>query len=102
MPRTPGWPTHGPACVERVRNDGHWITGDPQDTDYRPWMNGGTRVLGNPMLLLKRTVFDIPVPTIPGWKTPRFGHGSPGILYMTYYPTTPVDPEAPAEQLTLF
>lgn len=98
-------PTYGPTCVDRVRNDGHWIVGDPLDTDYRPWMNGAERVLGNPGLTLYRQVFDTPVPVIPGWRTPTTGFAvahHPTVLYMTYYPIDPRDPEAPAEQLVLF
>lgn len=89
MSATEGWPNHLPvfAQVERVRNDGNWIVGDPLDTAPIPWRIDGRTVQGVPRLLVHHDVRGGALPDFPGWETPRFGFSTgPGQLFMEYVP----------------
>jgi len=107
MAHTPGMPANYQRQVERVRNDGNWINGDPLDVDYRPWNNGGRIVLGVPGLHLRHDIKGGKPPHIPGWKTPRYGFSlswgpNDYTMFMEYTPIECNDPLAPPKQLTLF
>lgn len=95
--------------VDRVRNDGNWIVGDPADTYLRPWKIDGRTVQGVPRLHLYHEIGGGPVPDVPGWKTPRFGFelclavdDPRRVMFMEYTPVTPLDRDAPPVQLALF
>lgn len=92
--------------VDRVRNDGNWIVGDPADTYLRPWRIDGRTVQGVPRLLLYHDVKGAPPPDVPGWKTPRYGfllnNDGPRTMFMEYTPVVCRDRNAKPVQLALF
>lgn len=48
--------TDMPARVERIRNDGNWITGGPAAMDYLPWRIDGRTAVGVPRLFPYRDI----------------------------------------------
>ncbi len=69
---TPNWPTNQTleSQVERVRNDGNWIIGDPLDAATRPAGTNDTPWAYPPRLYARHIIDGAPLPAFPGWETP--------------------------------